>query len=198
MERRLKNICLNDFYAWKVEVTWGNHVSDTPIGVLKHLTQREREPRTPMCQPMSRCSIWGLAMGVPPVIHFERWDLPLQKSYKSTIWIYLGGTFMYKNTHLLQDEDRICSPHFARLPRRGSKRATRVGWFERRPCKGNLLGILKESRSVQKSQLVGGLVAILGIFPYIGLLIIPNDELIFFRGVALAPPGFRMDTPYGF
>ena len=35
--------------------------------------------------------------------------------------------------------------------------------------------------------LVGGLVAIFGIFPYIGLLIIPIDELIFFRGVAQPP-----------
>ena len=40
-----------------------------------------------------------------------------------------------------------------------------------------------------KSDLVGGLVAIFyfpNIFPYIGFLIIPIDELIFFRGVALA------------
>ena len=35
--------------------------------------------------------------------------------------------------------------------------------------------------------LVGGLVAMNFIFPYIGLLIIPIDELIFFRGVAQPP-----------
>ena len=34
--------------------------------------------------------------------------------------------------------------------------------------------------------LVGGVVAIFGIFPYIGNVIIPIDEVIFFRGVALA------------
>ena len=38
-----------------------------------------------------------------------------------------------------------------------------------------------------KVELVGGLVAIYFIFPYIGLLIIPIDELIFFRGVAQPP-----------
>ena len=36
------------------------------------------------------------------------------------------------------------------------------------------------------NSLVGGLVAIF-IFPYIGFLIIPTDELIFFRGVAQPP-----------
>ena len=40
--------------------------------------------------------------------------------------------------------------------------------------------------------LVGGLVAINFIFPYIGLLIIPIDALIFFRGVAQPPTSFNM------
>ena len=38
--------------------------------------------------------------------------------------------------------------------------------------------------------LVGGLVAINSIFPYIGNFIIPIDELIFFRGVAQPPTSY--------
>ena len=41
------------------------------------------------------------------------------------------------------------------------------------------MGFLKNSHC----YLVGGLVAIFGMFPYIGNFIIPVDELIFFRGV---------------
>ena len=33
-------------------------------------------------------------------------------------------------------------------------------------------------------------------FPYIGNLIIPIDELIFFRGVAQPPTSYPMNTPY--
>ena len=45
--------------------------------------------------------------------------------------------------------------------------------------------------------LVGGLVAIFGIFPSIGLLIIPIDELIFFRGVAQPPTSYELGHLHG-
>ena len=52
-------------------------------------------------------------------------------------------------------------------------------------------------RKKQQLSLVGGLVAINFIFPYIGLLIIPIDEVIFFRGVAQPPTrsAFTRGTP---
>ena len=47
--------------------------------------------------------------------------------------------------------------------------------------------ISSQKKNMNKKHLVGGLVAMFYIFPYIGFLIIPIDELIFFRGVAQPP-----------
>ena len=44
---------------------------------------------------------------------------------------------------------------------------------------------------VMENPLVGGLVAINFLFPCIGLLIIPTDEILFFRGVAQAPTSYK-------
>ena len=60
------------------------------------------------------------------------------------------------------------------------------GWgypkFTKPPCLESLFRFF----CAKKYHLVGGLVAINLIFPYIGFLIIPIDFVIFFRGVALA------------
>ena len=47
------------------------------------------------------------------------------------------------------------------------------------------------------SLLLGGLVAINFIFPYVKGIIIPIDELIFFRGVAQPPTSLPIQWPYG-
>ena len=77
-------------------------------------------------------------------------------------------------------------------PRRGGERSRALDFF--RGFWGLGMGGLgmgwgwKVAGSWWNLMLVGGLVAINFIFPYIGLLIIPIDELIFFRGVGIQPP----------
>ena len=59
-----------------------------------------------------------------------------------------------------------------------------------------------DPKSENRQKLLGGLVAMDLIFPYIGNLIIPIDELIFFRGVAEPPTRkcvfFHKKTPRRF
>jgi hypothetical protein len=47
--------------------------------------------------------------------------------------------------------------------------------------------VISDSLSARKPQLVGGLEHEFYDFPYIGNVIIPTDELIFFRGVGIPP-----------
>ena len=96
---------------------------------------------------------------------------------------------------LQEAEFQGAEKEFLRLARRGARKSVFSGcWFGCHqfyfPYIGNNVYTHVSPKHHCISWLVAGLVAIFGIFPYIGNVIIPIDELIFFRGVAQPPTSF--------
>ena len=163
--------------------------------------ERERAPPTPMCQPMSRCSIWGLAMGVPPVIHFERWDLHknLINQPLGSIW---GVSSCIKTP--IYSKMRIASAPPISRGCRGEDPSVLPGSDGSRGgrAKGISWGFSRNPVLFRKASWLVVTGCHSWHFPInIGLLSSSQMTFIFFRGVALAPPasqGFGWTRPTDF